>query len=129
MKLRKLMFAAICLPMVFMLSACDIRDADVVSKNLSTDAANFKVNRRIVFYNIRTNDYILVAEGLCARENTQAEIEITCQSGPNEFKKHFMGLNPEVTYFIEQINANPSNKYQYNVTFKPSVIAPTIELR
>jgi len=129
MKIRKLLTAMTLAPMFLMMTACDINDANVVSKNLSTDAANFKVSRRIVFYNIRTNDYILVAEGLCARENTQTEIEITCQSGPNEYKKHFMGLNPEVTYFIEQIDPNPVSKYQYKVVFKPSVIVPTLEVR
>lgn len=111
------------------LSGCDINDADVVSKNLSTDAANFKVNRRIVFTNLRTGDFLLSIEGLCARENTTTEIQITCQTGPNEFKKHFMGLTTEVAYFIEQTDSVPSNKYHYNVTFKPSVIVPTIELR
>ncbi|AHI60086.1 site-specific recombination directionality factor RDF [Erwinia phage Ea9-2] len=111
------------------LSGCDINDADVVSKNLSTDAANFKVNRRIVFTNLRTGEFLLSIEGLCARENTSTEIQITCQTGPNEFKKHFMGLTTEVSYFVEQTDPVPSNKYRYTVTFKPSVIVPTIELR
>ncbi len=126
--MKKLMMVV---TMIFtmLLTGCDINDADVVSKNLSTDAANFKVPRRIVFYNIRTNDYILVTEGLCARENTATEVEITCQTGANEFKKNFMALNPEVTYFIEQTEPNPVNRYQYKVTFKPSVLVPTLEVR
>lgn len=111
------------------LTGCDVNDADVVSQNLSTDAANFKIPRRIVFTNLRTGEFLLSIEGLCARENTTSEIQITCQTGPSDFKKHFMGLTTEVSYFVEQTEATPSNKYHYNVTFKPTVIVPTIELR
>lgn len=35
-------------------------DADVASRNLSRAAENFEVNRRIVFYNGITGEYILV---------------------------------------------------------------------
>lgn len=111
------------------LAGCDVNDADVVSRNLGTDAANFKVERRIVFYNIRTGEYILSVEGLCARENVSSEIQITCQTGPNEYQKHFMGLNPEVTYFVQHMEPNKANKYMYTVTFKPTAIIPNVELR
>jgi outer membrane lipoprotein SlyB len=37
-------------------------DADMVSQNLSRDADYFKVNRRVVFYNGITSDYMLSIE-------------------------------------------------------------------
>lgn len=86
MKLKTLFGAAILGLAGLTLVGCDINDADVVSRNLSTDAANFKVNRRIVFYNIRTGDFMLNIEGMCARENVTGEIQITCQTGPSEYK-------------------------------------------
>lgn len=117
--------------LVFMASVamvgCD-NSADVVSRNLSTQAANFEVPRRIVFYNVRTGDYLLSIEGLCAREGDK-EIAITCQTGPGQYKKHFLGTTTEVTYFIEQTDPVPSDRYHYRVTFKPSVIVPTINLQ
>lgn len=112
-----------------LLTGCDVNDADVVSRNVSKAAANFEVPRRIVFYNVRTGDYMLSIEGLCARENKGQEVEITCQTGPNEYKKHFMGLTTEVTYFIEQTDPVPSSKYHYRVTFKPSAIVPDLDIR
>lgn len=48
---------------VAMFSACS-RDADVASRNLSVAADNFEVERRIVFYNGITGDYMLTIEGL-----------------------------------------------------------------
>jgi hypothetical protein len=45
------------------LAGCS-NDAQVASRNLSQAADNFEINRRIVFYNGITNDYILVIEGL-----------------------------------------------------------------
>ena len=49
------------------IAACS--DADVASRNLSKAADNFEVNRRIVFYNGITGDYILSIEGQCSKGN------------------------------------------------------------
>lgn len=110
------------------LVGCD-NAADLASRNVSTAAANFEVNRRIVFINIRTGEYLLSVEGRCARENTSTEIEITCKTGPNQVKKHFMGLTTEVTYFIEQIDPAPADEYRYRVTFNPTQILPDVQVR
>ena len=67
--------------MVLALTACS--DADVASKNLSKAADNFEVNRRIVFYNGVTGDYILVIEGLCSlgNEDPAKKLTVTCKQG------------------------------------------------
>ncbi len=103
--------------------------ADVASRNVGTAAANFEVQRRIVFYNVRNGEYLLSIEGLCARENKGEEVEITCKTGPNTYKKHFMGLTTEVTYFIEQTESAPANEYRYRVTFNPAQILPDVQVR
>jgi len=116
--------------MLLGLAACD-RDADVVSRNLSTDADNFKISRRVVFYNGITGEYILQVEGLCSLGNndTGRRMTVTCKTGPNSYKKHFLGLSDNVTFFAEQIEAAPASPYFYKVVFKPSVILPNIEVR
>lgn len=105
------------------------RDADVASRNLSYAADNFEINRRIVFYNGITGDYMLTIEGLCALGNSDKdrEISVTCKTGPNSFKKHFLGLSDNVTYFAEQIDASAVSTYHYRVVFKPGVILPNVE--
>lgn len=108
------------------LSACS--DADIASQNLSTAADQFQVNRRIVFYNGITGDYMLTIEGLCSLGNYDkgGQLSVTCKTGPGLYKKSFLGLSDNVTYFAEQIEAQPVNTYRYQVIFKPSAIVPDI---
>ena len=112
------------------LAACD-QNADVVSRNISTAADNFEVNRRIVFYNGVTGEYILTIEGLCSLGNNDqaGKLSVTCKTGPASYKKHFLGLSDNVTFFAEQIDSVPASEYRYRVTFKPSVLIPDIRVQ
>lgn len=111
------------------LSACE-SDADVASHNLSKDADNFKVLRRIVFYNGVSGEYILTVEGYCSLGNDDPEyrLSVTCKVGDG-YKKHFLGLSDNVTYFAEQIESKNVSTQHYKVIFKPSTIVPQPELR
>ena len=115
---------------IFGLSACD-KDADVVSRNLSTDADNFKIMRRVVFYNGITGNYILEITGLCSlgNQDTSKRMTVTCRTGSSTYKKHFLGLSDNVTFFAEQIEPANASSYFYKVVFKPSTIIPEIEIR
>ena len=111
------------------LSACN--EADVASQNLSKSADMFEIQRRIVFYNGITGDYILEVQGLCSLGNhdTAGTLSVTCKTGPKVYKKHFLGLSDNVTYFAEQIESANASVYHYRVVFKPSVIIPDIEIK
>ncbi len=115
---------------VLFLSACT-NDADVASHNLSQAADNFQINRRIVFYNGITSEYILKIEGLCSLVNydKSREVSVTCKVGAASYKKHFLGISDNVTFFVEQIEEAPANIYHYDVTFKPSTIIPSVKIR
>ena len=104
-------------------------DADVASSNLSKAADQFEINRRIVFYNGITGEYMLTIEGLCSLGNndTNGKLSVTCKTGAGMYKKHFLGLSDNVTFFVEQLEAQPVNTYRYRVIFKPSVIIPDID--
>jgi hypothetical protein len=110
------------------LAGCS-NDAQIASQNLSQAADNFEINRRIVFYNGITNDYILVIEGLCSQEQTDRKLAVTCKTGPGQYKKHFLGLSNNVTYFSEQMESAQANVYRYRVTFKPAAIVPNFDVR
>lgn len=113
---------------VFTLTACS-DDATVASVNVSKAADNFQVNRRIVFYNGITGEYMLVIEGLCSQEPESRKLMVICKVGPRAYKKHFLGLSDNVTYFSEQIDPIEASEYHYRVTFKPDVLFPAINLR
>lgn len=106
-------------------------DADVVSRNISTSADQFEVLRRVVFYNGITGDYMLTIEGFCSLGNSDkaGELSVTCKIGNNSYKKHFLGLSDNVTYFVEQLNSANVSKDHYRVVFKPSVIIPDIDVK
>lgn len=112
------------------LSSCD-NDANVASRNLSTAADSFQIVRRVVFYNGITGEYILEVTGLCSLGNTDTSqrMSVTCKVGPGQFKKHFLGLSNNVSFFAEQLDPFPTSTYFYKVVFKPSVIIPAVELR
>jgi hypothetical protein len=101
----------------------------VASENLSKAADNFEVNRRIVFFNGITDTYLLSVEGACAVVDEGNQLEVTCKTGKEEYKKHFLGLSDNVSYFVEQLDGANVSAYRYRVTFKPEVIAPDIDLR
>lgn len=113
-----------------LISAGCASKADVASYNLSKEADQFRVDRRIVFYNGITGDYILVIEGKCSLGNNDApgELTVTCKTGEDSYKKHFLGLSDNVTYFAEQIDSASVSVYNYKVIFKPETIIPDIEL-
>lgn len=121
--------AAIAVVTGLALSACT--DADVASHNLSQAADQFQIQRRVVFYNGITGDYILTIEGLCSLGNNDSagQLTVTCKIGPTSYKKHFLGLSDNVTYFAEQMEAAEVGVYHYQVIFKPSVIVPDLKIR
>jgi hypothetical protein len=118
------------LAMAAALALAGCNDAQVASSNLSRAADNFEINRRVVFYNGITADYMLSIEGLCSLDaGEHRKVSITCKTGPSAFKKHYLGLSDNVTYFIEQLEPAGVSAYHYKVVFKPSVIVPDIVIK
>lgn len=105
-------------------------DASVVSENISKEADQFRIYRRVVFYNGITDKYILVVEGYSSIhiDTYDNQLELTVKTGSNSYKKHYLGLSDNVSYFAEQIEPADVSKYHYKVIFKPSTIIPSIEV-
>ena len=114
---------------LLILTACQ-READVASYNVSAAADQFEVYRRVVFFNGITDTYLLSIEGLCSLGNYDdgGELTVTCKTGPTSYKKHFLGLSDNVTYFVEQLEPAQVSVYRYRVIFRPSVIVPDIDV-
>lgn len=106
-------------------------DADVASHNISEDADNFKINRRIVFINGITDRYLLVIQGYCSisTDGQGGKVDVTCDVGGGKLKKHMLGLSDNVTFFLEQLDPAKVSKDRYKVTFKPEALLPDIDMR
>ena len=109
----------------------DGNQADTVSYNIGQEADRFNILRRIVFVNGITDEYLLSVEGFCSLGNdrTEWELSITCKTGVGEeYKKHFLGLSDNVTYFVEQLESANINPDHYKVIFRPSELIPDIDV-
>ena len=118
------------LAILFLVAGCNpfAHDSDVVSSNLSNDADKFLILRRVVFYNGITDKYMLTIEGFCALGNSDGpkELTVTCKVAEGQYKKHFLGLSDNVTYFVEQLDSANVSRDHYVVIFKPEQIVPNV---
>ena len=111
------------------LAACNA--ADTASRNISYESDNFKVMRRIVFVNGITDKYLLSIEGLCSimKDKEDNQLEVTCKTGDSEYKKHYLGISDNVTYFVEQMDGSDVDTFHYKVAFRPEELLPDIDLQ
>lgn len=126
---RKRMWAGLAgMALIAGLSACST-DADVVNENITQEADNFKVPRRITFINGITDSYLLTVEGYCQVETgNPAALTVTC-AREGGYIRNYLGRSDNVTWIIEQLNPAKVSPDFYQVTFKPSTIIPDPELR
>lgn len=87
--------------------------------------------RRVVFVNGITDKYLLSIEGLCSitKDNEDQQLEVTCKTGEGEYKKHYLGISDNVTYFVEQMDASSVDTFHYKVAFRPETILPDIDMQ
>lgn len=124
---RKLVTIAAAL--MLSLGACT--PAQTASYNLSNDSDNFRVMRRVVFVNGITDKYLLSIEGLCSitKDKEDAQLEVTCKTGDNEYKKHYLGISDNVTYFVEQMDPASVDTFHYKVQFRPEELLPDVDVQ
>jgi len=124
--LKKLMIGVSTLIAMIVMSGCST-DATVASHNISKAAEMFEIDRRIVFLNGITDKYILSIEGKCSIFDDGTQLEVTCKTNNNQYKKHFLGLSDNVTYFAEQLTSVGVSTFHYRVIFKPQSIIADID--
>lgn len=120
--------AVLFLAMALFLTGCRSQ-ADVASHNVSKAADQFEIDRRVVFFNGITDTYLLTIEGRCSLGNHDkaGQLTVTCKTGEGQYKKHFLGLSDNVSYFVEQLQPAETDVYHYRVLFRPETILPDID--
>lgn len=103
-----------------LLGSAGCTEADQVRHNLSQEADNFNIYRKLTVFNIRTDTVLFQMEGTFALSTSKREeLEVTVQTGENEFKRHFVSLPDEVAYVMEDISGADVDKYHYEINFLP----------
>ncbi len=110
--------------LVTLMSGC--REANRVSHNVSQEADNFNVIRRLTVLNARSDKpmFELVAAFSIKVDSVDNQLEVICETGQNEYKKHFIGLNEWTLYVVEDVSGASVDKYRYEVNFLPEMILP-----
>lgn len=128
--MKKIKLLVLMIIPVLLLTGCD--SASTVSHNLSHEADEFKVKRRITFVNLRTNEYLFQMTGNCSvkggKSEANKELEIICRIGKDKYQKHFLYIANETTYVVEQLEYNDVSRYDYEFIFRPEAIVP-IEIK
>jgi hypothetical protein len=110
---------------------CTQSDADVAAKNISKAAEQFEVYRHIVAFNGITDKYIIEVTGYCSVETSDSglagSLEVTCKVGAGKFKKTFVGLSDNTSYFVLQPTPIGVSTSRYRVIFKPETLIPDFD--
>ncbi len=108
------------------MAGCD--SAETVRYNISREANEFKVKRRITFINLRTGEYLFQATGNCSikggLESANSELELVCRIGEDKYQKHMLYIANETTYVVEQLEYSDVSRYDYEFIFRPEAIVP-----
>ena len=108
------------------LSSCS-SDASKASHNVSVAADNFEVNRLIVGINGITDKILFSVEGRCSISR-DGDLVVICKEGPDQFKKHYMGLSHNVTFISTQLEPVTASVYHTRIILKPENMVPNFDL-
>ena len=120
MKKKVLTIILSCVLTVGCFTGCSFEDeADVASYNLSKEADNFNIYRKIKVLNCQSDEILLEFEGWCSinKDNADNQLEITYRVGEGQYYKDFIGLNERVTYLVTQVDGANVDKYHYEWTY------------
>lgn len=105
--------------------------ADTASQNLSQQADDFKIMRRVVLYNEISNTYVLAVQGLCSlgNDDTGNTTTVTCKMPDGQYLKHIFRTGRNTTVFAQQLTTAEASTTRYEVFFKPEQSIPDIRVR
>lgn len=116
----KKLFAMLFALIMVMTCLTGCTESEQVSYNISKEADNFNVTRKLTVINARTDIVLLEMIGTFALENnSSSELEIICEVADGKYQKHFVYLNEYTLYVVEDISGASVDKYHYEINFLP----------
>jgi hypothetical protein len=105
--------------LIFTLTGC--QKAERVNYNIRNDANNFKIKRKVVAINTRTNEALFTVEGYISLETDKdGDLNVTIQTGEDEYKLFYAHLSDDVTYTSIQLDSADVTPYAYEISFFPA---------
>lgn len=114
---------------LFALAGCT-SDADTVSRNLSTEADQFKVVRRIVVTNTWNGETLWEATGRCSIDIGRPDVLVlTCREDAEQYKKHYLSIGGgNISWASTQLESVDVSRYHTTIVFKPTAVVPNIDI-
>ncbi|HEM4452297.1 TPA: hypothetical protein U1Y81_000881 [Streptococcus suis] len=111
--------------LIGVLAGCE-RQADVVRHNLSEEADNFNVVRKVTILNAITNDVMFEMSGRMSivADTTDNQLEILVETADEEYQKHSIGLSDNVSYVVQDVKTKDVSNYDYTINFNPKMWLP-----
>lgn len=95
-------------------------EVDQVSTNISKEADNFNVTRKLTVVNARTDTILLELTGTFAlQNNSENELEVVIETAEGKYQKDLVYLNDYTMYVVEDISGADVDKYHYEINFLP----------
>lgn len=111
------------------LSACT-SDAETVSRNLSTEADQFKVVRKIVVTNTWNGEVLWEATGRCSIDIGRPDVLVlTCREDADAYKKHYLSTGGgNIAWASTQLESVDVSRYHTTIVFKPTAVVPNVDI-
>lgn len=103
------------------------RESERVSYNVSQEADNFNVMRRLAVINTVSGEPVfeMIGRFSITADTDDNQLEVIVEVEDGKYKKHIVGLNQATTmYVVEDINGAEVNKFKYEINYLPKAIQP-----
>lgn len=126
---KKVLLIALVIAMLFGIAFCftGCRESERVTYNISKEADNFNVMRRLAVINTVDGQPVfeMIGRFSITADEEESQLEVVVEVGKGVYKKHIIGLNKATTmYVVEDINGAKVSKYKYEINYLPTMIQP-----
>ena len=118
MKKKMLLVLLAAVACMFVFTGCS--ESSKVSRNVSQEADNFNVTRKLTVINARTDTVLLELTGTFALQNNDYnELEVIIETAKGKYRKDLVYLNDYTMYVVEDVSGADVDKYHYEINFLP----------
>lgn len=123
--MKKIKILIISVVLACALCACGSQ-AGIVSRNVSKEADNFNVTRRLTVINSRSDKVVLSMVGKISIEDVTDGIAVLVEidHAKKIYQKHYVYLNEWTMYTVEDVSGVEVSPYIYEMEFMPEQIVP-----
>jgi hypothetical protein len=113
---------------ILMVTGCQ-RQSDKVSYNLSLEADNFNVTRKLTIINTRAEDgaasiLFQMVGNFSIEKEADGDLAVIGEDYDGRFYKHFVCLSRDITYIVEQTRNESVEKHKFTINFNPEMLIP-----